>query len=73
MEKLTFSVRLEVDRFKRIWENWIKNIKTRSDFMRCTSGEKNPSPQLQKLKCFVSFYLILFYYIRYTGNMVKLC
>ena len=34
MEKLTFSVRLERDRFERIWENWIEYIKpTRSDFI----------------------------------------
>ena len=34
MEKLTFSLGLEVDRFKSIWENWIEYIKPiRSDFI----------------------------------------
>lgn len=34
MEKLTFNLRLEQDRFKRIWENWIEYINPiRSDFI----------------------------------------
>lgn len=34
IEKLTFSVRLEEDRFKRIWESWIEYVKTiKSDFI----------------------------------------
>lgn len=34
MEKLTFAMRLEVDKFKRIWENWMEYIKPiRSDFI----------------------------------------
>lgn len=33
MEMLTFSVRLESDKFKRIWENWVKFISSiRRDF-----------------------------------------
>lgn len=38
MEKLTFSVRLEVDKFKRIWENLIGYIKPiRPNFLKSIS------------------------------------
>lgn len=33
MERLTFSLRLEQDKFKRIWKNWIEYIiPIRTDF-----------------------------------------
>ena len=34
MEKLTFSMRLEEDRFKRQWKNWVEFIRPlRPDFI----------------------------------------
>ena len=70
MERLTFSLRLEVDKFRRLWENWIEYIKPiRSDFIGDVHCEKKPLVHRYR-GLNIRFPFILFYCIRFAGNKV---